>query len=145
MKKCTRCKECFEKEVFPILNKLSGKMSSMCSDCKREYDREHYIKHKEKNIIAKTRNAKNLRERNLRFLVDYLKSHPCVDCGEDDFIVLEFDHQHSKIGNISNMKNNCSLETLKNEIAKCEVVCANCHNRRSAKQFGYYKTIGENI
>ena len=29
--------------------------------------------------------------------------------------------------------------SLKQEIAKCEVVCANCHRRRTAKQFGWYR------
>lgn len=145
MKNCTRCETPFNEDEFPVINSKTGKRSSMCSECKREYDREHYAKHKERRVPMKKVNSQTLRYRNLRFLVDYLKTHPCVDCGESDFVVLEFDHQHSKVGNIADMKTRCSLQTLKDEIAKCDVVCANCHNRRTAKQFGYYKSIGENI
>lgn len=141
MKNCTRCEAPFEQEEFPVINSKTGKRSSMCSECKREYDREHYAKHKERRIPMKKVNSQTLRNRNLRYIVDYLMKNPCVDCGEKDFVVLEFDHQGNKSGNISNMKNHNSLQVIKDEIAKCDVVCANCHRRRTAKQFGYYKSI----
>ena len=60
----------------------------------------------------------------------YLKSHPCVDCGEDNWIVLDFDHVRGKKKN--NVKTMCgarcySWKTILKEIKKCEVRCANCH------------------
>lgn len=62
---------------------------------------------------------------------DYLLQHPCVDCGEQDFMVLEFDHVRGvKEYNISTILSDVmSLETLKVELAKCDVRCSNCHNR----------------
>ncbi len=56
----------------------------------------------------------------------------CADCGETDPIVLEFDHQHSKAHNVATMMHH-SFETIIAEMEKCEVVCANCHRRRTDK------------
>ena len=73
-------------------------------------------------------------------LIEYLSSHPCADCGETDIIVLEFDHLRDKEADVSVLaREGYSLEKVKREIDKCEVVCANCHRRRTAKQFGWYR------
>jgi hypothetical protein len=67
------------------------------------------------------------------FLIEYLSDHPRVDCGEADIVVLEFDHQRDKLFTVSVLcREGYSLEKLKQEVAKCEVVCANCHQRRTA-------------
>lgn len=70
----------------------------------------------------------------MAIVVKYLKDHPCVDCGEDDVIVLEFDHvRGEKVNHVSTMIHSTrSIEQIFDEIAKCEVVCANCHKRRTA-------------
>ena len=62
---------------------------------------------------------------------EYLNNHPCVDCGEDDPVVLEFDHVFdTKTANISDLvKTNHCWNTIIKEIQKCEVRCANCHRR----------------
>jgi hypothetical protein len=84
------------------------------------------------------------RRRNVQFVWDYLCSHPCIECGEGDPIVLEFDHreQDTKCGDISNMAGgSLGIDTLVEEIKKCDVLCANCHRRRTAKQQNWYKGI----
>lgn len=69
-----------------------------------------------------------------------LLAHPCVDCGETDPVVLEFDHRSDKSDNIGSMlRHGTSTETMEREIAKCDVRCANCHRRKTAKQFGWWK------
>lgn len=75
-----------------------------------------------------------------KFLVEYLLFHPCVDCGHDDIRVLEFDHvRGKKLANISRMVFQKSLEKVKQEIAKCEVRCANCHRIQTAIRSNNYK------
>ena len=64
-------------------------------------------------------------------ILDFLREHPCVDCGERDPLVLEFDHLRDKDFDIARGYVDCSLEKLLAEISKCEVVCANCHRRRT--------------
>lgn len=60
----------------------------------------------------------------------YLREHPCVDCGNDDINVLEFDHVRGcksyNVGRFGTLR----FETLLKEIAKCDVRCANCHRKR---------------
>ena len=75
---------------------------------------------------------KRLIERNRLFIREYLQQHSCKDCNHNDWRVLEFDHlpEYKKYNDISELIS-LSTDRLKNEIAKCEVVCANCHNLRS--------------
>ena len=70
--------------------------------------------------------------RNLNFVHGVLARSACVDCGEPDMIVLEFDHVGVKRGQVSQMVFNVSLATLEREMAECEVRCCNCHRRVTA-------------
>jgi hypothetical protein len=61
--------------------------------------------------------------------------HGCVDCGEKNHIVLDFDHIKDKKYNISRMiHDGFAWAAIKKEISKCEVVCANCHRVRTHKR-----------
>jgi len=84
-----------------------------------------------------------MRKRNRDFLLEYLLIHPCVDCGEDDPIVLDFDHvKGKKFKNVGRLCiNGFSTDSIKKEIDKCDVRCANCHRRKTAKEFGWYKAM----
>lgn len=65
----------------------------------------------------------------------YLIRHPCVDCGEKDIAVLEFDHIHKyrKSNDVSKLITMRSpFKKVVSEISKCEVRCANCHRRKTA-------------
>lgn len=89
----------------------------------RKYRKEN--PEKDKNYQKVNKLAKR------QYVTDYLQTHPCIDCGETDIIVLEFDHVRGvKRKNISNLiMQTYSLQTLMEEIQKCEVRCANCHRR----------------
>jgi hypothetical protein len=77
-----------------------------------------------------------LAARNKQYVEDYLKTHPCVDCGETDIIVLDFDHvRGTKRKDVSFMAaSGYSLKAIQEEINKCDVVCSNDHRRRTAKR-----------
>lgn len=85
---------------------------------------------------------KRHRERNQEKLLEYLSFNHCIDCGETDPIVLEFDHrdQIDKKFNVGKMVNggHFSWEKIKTEIEKCDVRCANCHRRRTYFQFSHF-------
>jgi hypothetical protein len=68
-----------------------------------------------------------------------LKANPCVDCGETDPIILEFDHiTNDKHFNISDAtRHGYGMKKLIAEIAKCEVRCANCHRKKTYERSGW--------
>jgi hypothetical protein len=97
-----------------------------------ESARKHYLNNKDKMKKRAILSNKIRRNRNRDFIKDYKNTHPCVDCGESDFVVLQFDHIFGdKVKEIANMVRDChSIKSLKKEILKCAVRCANCHLRR---------------
>jgi len=108
----------------------------------RKYWHEHREKAraKQKRWEDKAHPPQYSRQRNIEYVKAYLLGHPCIDCGEKDIIVLEFDHKDrtTKYKAIAHLIGG-KLETLITEIEKCEVRCANCHKRKTAKQFGWWR------
>ena len=103
----------------------------------RAASRRHYEKHRDKVIASAKKYSKLTRERIRAYITTYLKANPCVDCGETDAIVLEFDHLKDKDFNISDAaRKGVSIKKLKDEIAKCEVRCSNCHRRKTYERSG---------
>ncbi len=70
-----------------------------------------------------------------------------MNCGESDPIVLEFDHRDriEKSECISILILNSSWKRVELEIQKCDVLCANCHRRKSAVEFNYKRHAFVNI
>jgi hypothetical protein len=89
--------------------------------------RKHYLKNKERYIA----NAMAAKEK-LRSYVREKKAVPCADCGiEYPYYVMQFDHLRDKQYHIGKLVNSNNLKKLEAELAKCEVVCANCHTERT--------------
>ncbi|GAA4578450.1 hypothetical protein GCM10023176_54400 [Micromonospora coerulea] len=111
-----------------------------CKECHRSYTRGHYEANKGDYLTRVRARQVELTRTTREFLISYLRDHPCVDCSEGDPVVLQFDHcRGEKVANISDMvRRGWSLRTIKLEIEKCDVVCANCHQRRTARQFGWW-------
>lgn len=107
-----------------------------------KYSKKHYSHRKEYYLEKATRNRKIARYKLRRFVFDHYKTHPCVECGENNPIVLEFDHLKEKYKGIAIMVNRAlSLKRMQAEIEKCEVVYANCHRRRTARQLHWYEDL----
>lgn len=102
----------------------------------RKYHRGYYKRNRAIIKAKTTLSNKNARERNRKIVDAYLLQHPCVDCGEADIVVLDFDHvRGKKITGVSKMANNgAGIKKLQDEIAKCEIRCANCHRRVTEKR-----------
>lgn len=138
MKRCANCKK--EKSLDEFCSdkpKKDGK-SSYCNKCRREIDARNSAKPERKAWIK----AKNQRilTKNKQNIVEYLKTHSCIDCGEQDIIVLDFDHQGNKTMNVSKMLYTFySWKRILEEINKCVVRCANCHRRKTFNYVTYYR------
>jgi hypothetical protein len=140
-KVCTKCGPPAQPiENFHFKDRTRGIRHGTCKSCQNEYVRAHYKANRPYYLKkARLRNAEQNRI-NADFSIDYREHHPCVDCGDSDIAVLQFDHRADKVLSVSVLsREGYSLEKVKREIAKCEVVCANCHTRRTAKQFGWYR------
>lgn len=105
------------------------------------YGSEWQKKNKNKTLEYKRKHRIVLKE----YVMTYLKSHACVDCSEADVRVLEFDHvRGEKRDNISHMIcANFSLASLRAEIDKCEVRCANCHRKKTVERGNQYRSIAK--
>ena len=138
-KVCTKCAILKNLAEFSARKAKKDGRASWCRECfKTHWQKRYYENHEHyRNSHNKSRN--NIRKQNAQKVFEYLTQNPCISCGESDPIVLEFDHRDSttKLENISNLISNGSWQAIEQEIEKCDVLCANCHRRKSAKQFGY--------
>jgi hypothetical protein len=94
----------------------------------QQYQREYYLRNKEVTLAR----GKARREA-AKAYVKEVKSVPCADCGvQYPYYVMEFDHRepHEKEFNIAKFVSSHSIAKLEREIAKCDIVCANCHRER---------------
>lgn len=136
MRICSLCKDHKAESEFNFKYKSLGILQRHCKDCSRMEIKRHYVEHKQYYLDkAKKRNViihKILND----YVLNYLKDHPCIDCGESDPIVLEFDHLENKYKDVAKLKRDSSIERLKIEIRKCEVRCANCHRRKTIQRIG---------
>ena len=136
-KLCTRGNHEQPVELFSKRLKAKDGLMNWCKTCVATYERERY---QNGDRERKERNRARTIERARAFIWDFLSGHPCVDCGESDPIVLQFDHRDdvTKVCNVSEMYGR-SVKSIQEEISKCDIRCANCHVRRTAKQFGFWK------
>jgi hypothetical protein len=135
-RRCGRCGELKALDQFAWRRKARGQRDNYCTPCRAQYKREHYAAIRSRYIArAQARNQAVAAERAV-YLIEFFRTRPCVDCSESDPLVLEFDHRSDKIFNISKGIRDRSWASVLDEIAKCDVVCANCHRRRTARRGG---------
>jgi hypothetical protein len=98
----------------------------------RSYERNK-VKMKER-ALAYTR-VQRIR---LAEIVRQAKSKPCMDCGNEyPTWVMDLDHRNPKekvLAVATAVTWGWSIQRLQSEIAKCDVVCSNCHRDRTHKQ-----------
>ena len=126
-KYCARCR--LSKPLSDVAKSRRDGWGSYCRACKAVIQKRS--RHRETRRKYKSRN----RLKNKLLRMAYLWTHPCVDCGESDPRVLEFDHRGEKRGEVSVMvKDAVSWTVVEKEIAACEVRCANCHRRKTVRE-----------
>lgn len=84
--------------------------------------------------LQRRRDAWNRRRQAQLQVLEQLRQQPCADCGLTyPTCVMEFDHRDpsQKRFLVSQMPGRVKLTTLLAEVAKCDVVCANCHRVRT--------------
>ena len=143
-KTCIKCGEIKDITEFNKNKRNSDGYNNTCRVCTRARSNQYYTENKEKCIKDTSERKKTNIKINQQKMLDYFKENPCIGCGESDPIVLEFDHKDGvkKTKGVGKMiLENYSWARVEEEIGKCDVRCANCHRRRTAKQQGWYKGL----
>lgn len=137
-RRCERCRRIKPLDAFAWRWRDRGIRQPWCRDCHNAQKRVFYALNRESEILrARTRQSRIVAA-NLPRIRQFLEEHPCADCGERDVVVLEFDHIGTKKSDVKTMLWNGTLwPTIEREIAECQVRCANCHRRRTARRQGY--------
>lgn len=130
--RCCTCDELKDASAFSA--SWLRRKSKVCRDCKAGFNRRWYDENKQKHIKDVLRNNARYRRRNGALLLE-LKSQPCLDCGATLHpMAMDFDHVRGvKEWDISDLSMRTpSVKRLLDEVAKCDLVCANCHRIRTA-------------
>lgn len=130
-KTCSGC--CLVKPVeeFNFKYRARGIRHSYCRECGKRLTRSHYKRNKRSYL---DRNARAYQRH--RDLIRQMKSRPCADCGvQYPYYVMDFDHRdsHEKLFELNSVARKTLLGILR-EIAKCDVVCSNCHRERTHRR-----------
>ena len=124
-KKCCKCKTVKDLVQFNKNKSKKDGFSNYCKACKKLYEQVYYETHKQINFAR----AKSHREKRRQEIKQDLK---CAQCGESHPACLVFHHidPTQKEYTIGYMLNRSySLDRINVEIAKCIVLCANCHSK----------------
>ena len=132
--RCSRCGMSKPATEFAWRRKASNQRDSFCRPCRAIYKREHYSANKRRYIEQARLRKQRARLERTRYLIAYFATHPCVDCGETDPVVLEFDHLRDKEFEVTQALADRRWSRILEEIEKCDVVCANCHRRRTCRR-----------
>lgn len=128
---CSKCNADLPDDEFAWKNRDRTRRSRQCKACVREYTNAHY----RRNVERRKREISSSNKRRADAIRDRLRAikteRGCADCGESDPIVLEFDHLRDKEFDISSGGRGVAWSRIEAEILKCDVVCANCHRRRT--------------
>jgi hypothetical protein len=142
-KYCNCCGEVRDAEDFHWKNKEKNIRQSSCRFCVAKQSKKHYTSNKQEYIYnARQRNLR-IYDENRKLLCAYLSIHPCVDCGNSDIRVLEFDHVRGiKKDEVTRLlRKRASWSTIEAEITKCEVRCVNCHRIKTSERGNFWRTI----
>jgi len=91
-RRCGRCGQLKPLSAFAWRRRARLQRDNYCRPCRADYKREHYLANRERYIAAATRRKAALIAERMMFLIEFFRRSPCVDCGETDPLVLEFDH-----------------------------------------------------
>lgn len=120
MLQCRQCNHQGEFEDFVRENRSPNGRTNLCRVCQRK----------------RNNNVRNGRRKFYRQLLDELKTTPCHDCGGlYPPYVMDFDHVRGEkmfgLSKVVNQLQDLPLDVVLAEVAKCEIVCANCHRIRT--------------
>lgn len=141
--RCSACGVEKPSASFSFSNKARQLLSAYCRVCHARYRRNHYLAHKPDYIRRAIAQVARRRSENRSNVLAYLSNHACIDCGNSDPVVLEFDHRDptQKLAAVGTMLMSRRWARVRAEIEKCDVRCVNCHRRKTARENGWIELL----
>ena len=143
-----RCRKCgvFKPWTeFPRRGRDSNRLQTWCKPCFSSYRAERHQRNHDREMRRIRRNSTKRIAANRINVSAYLRTHACIDCGESDPTVLDFDHvRGTKLGDVSALVGGgYPWPKIEAEIAKCDVRCANCHRRATERRRRSQKNLAQ--
>ncbi len=139
-KRCSTCHEWRPPTDFNRRQTSPDGLQARCRSRARAWYEVNRVEHK-RNVAA--RNLRVRREYQRR-IGEHLRLNPCVECGETDVRVLEFDHDvgTKKLADVTVLMGSAgSWKAVLDEIATCSVRCSNCHRRVTAERARSWRRV----
>lgn len=136
---CSTCRRSLPLDAFNLRSASRDRRQAVCRECNAARARRYYTENLEKHRRAVADQVARTRAQNLQRVGAFLLEHPCVDCGERDLRVLDFDHREGSVKSAEVMKlakAAYSWQRVLDEIAKCDVRCRNCHAKVTYERMG---------
>jgi hypothetical protein len=144
MKHCGSCDQDKDESEFHKEVKRSDGLASQCKSCRSGHYKKTYPARKDRIKVLTTAHRRLWWER-----VALLKSGPCTDCGGVfPPYVMDFDHRvgEEKFEGVSSLVGRTATwEVIEAEIAKCDLVCANCHRIRTYTRMGRLDAVPKRL
>lgn len=138
LKVCSKCKERKELKNFSKNKTKQDNLQASCKACHSVYLKNHYLKNK--NYYKEKAKISNVlyKEQIQSYVRNLKENNPCSDCRKYfPYYVMDFDHLRDKKFSIAfACARVFSIKRIKQELNKCQLVCSNCHRKRSFRR-GY--------
>lgn len=124
-----KCGDCGLEKLIEEFSRKGAGWQHSCKACRRKYSKNHYQRNRE---YYSSRN-KVRKDEWRAWWVEYRRTLKCSMCPETHIACLDFHHRdpRKKEGNLSVVAGSgaWSKERILKEVAKCDVVCSNCHRK----------------
>ena len=125
---CSKCKFVKNFDEFNFRNRSRDVRHGYCKECGKLFTRSHYKRNKQQYLDKNITSFQKRRE-----LIRQTKNRPCADCQVVyPYYVMDYDHREGEMKKYSlSQIDKMSVNAIISEIAKCDLVCSNCHRERT--------------
>ncbi len=124
-KNCCMCKIDLPVSSFKTNTRKRDGLQSQCIECQKAYRKSHYENNRQKYKDK----ARVWNDKFLDWWKDFKSELSCTNCGENHPAVLDFHHTDpkEKDSEVSHLVSIGNKSRILAEVAKCVVLCSNCH------------------
>jgi len=138
MKLCKRCNQNKPLEAFSKNKSKKDGLQVSCKECFKSINNNSYKKESGERRKQVRANAERLKAINKAIISEHKTANPCLFCGETEHCCLDFHHVDPTLKDKEiSLLVSYSTKRLNEEIAKCVVICSNCHRKHHSGIDGY--------